>query len=211
MDGPLEAYLWHELDAAGLVGFDVGTFDNGMRQIATATRPIVTPDDLVGLRIRVPAGQIFADTFRALGAEPITVNSDGIYAAFKKGQVDAQENPLAVLDLFRLYEVVRYVSLTNHMWSGFNLLANRATWTRLPAELTRTIRRQVARAVALQRRDQAALNARLATDLQRRGLVFNRVDAAPFRRRLSDVYTTWRERLGRRCWALLEEAVGPLG
>ena len=56
--------------------------------------------------MRVPAGQMVAETFRALGAEPITINSDGIDDALKTGKVDAQENPLALVDLFKIYEVV---------------------------------------------------------------------------------------------------------
>ena len=109
--------------------------------------------------MRVPAGQMVADTFRALGAEPITINSDGIYAALESGRVDAQENPLALMELFKLDEVVKYVSMTNHMWSGFNLLAHQPTWARLPADIRTVVERNVAKHVRLQRRDQAALNA----------------------------------------------------
>src|SRR2546429_8338013 len=96
-----------------------------MRQMACATRPIVVPGDFSGLKIRVPAGRMFRETFSALGAEPITVNVDGIYGALKAGTVAAQEKPLAGVGLFKLYEVVRYVRLTNHKWSGVKLLAKR--------------------------------------------------------------------------------------
>ena len=116
MDGPLGAYLRQEMAAKGIIGFAVGAFDNGMRQIAGRTRPIRVPADLAGLKVRVPDGQMFDDMVRAFGAEPVTVNSSGIYAALKSGAVDAQENPLAYMDLFRHYEVMKYVSMTNHMW-----------------------------------------------------------------------------------------------
>jgi TRAP-type transport system periplasmic protein len=203
MDGALGAYLRQEMATKGIAGFAVGAFDNGMRQIAGTKRPIAAPDDLVGIRMRVPAGQLVADTFRALGAEPITINSSGIYDALRAGRVDAQENPLALVDLFKLYEVVKYVSLTNHMWSGFNLLAHLPTWTRLPADVQKTIERNVAKYVRLQRRDQQRANERLRADLEGRGLAFNGVDADAFRRKMSGVYATWRERLGTKCWALL--------
>ena len=127
MDGPLGAYLQEELAAKGIVSFRGGAFDNGMRQIAGRKRPILRPDDLMGVRMRVPAGQLVADTFKALGAEPVTINSDGIYAALQSGTVDAQENPLLLVELFKLYEVAPFVSLTNHMWSGFNLVAHQPT------------------------------------------------------------------------------------
>src|SRR5207244_4588610 len=83
MDGPLGAYLREEMTAKGIHGFPVGAFDNGMRQIRGTKRPIRTADDLAGLRMRVPAGPIFEDTFKALGAQPGTVNSSGINEALK--------------------------------------------------------------------------------------------------------------------------------
>jgi tripartite ATP-independent transporter DctP family solute receptor len=206
MDGALGAYVREEMAAKGIFGFPVGAFDNGMRHIAGNKRPIVRPDDLIGIRMRVPAGQMVADTFKALGAEPVTINSDGIYEALRSGRVDAQENPLALVDLFKIYEVVKYVSLTNHMWSGFNLLGHLPTWKRLPREITAVIERNVTKYVRLQRRDQEDINAGLRTELAGRGLVFNEVDSKPFQARLSGVYASWKERLGTRCWSLLEAA-----
>jgi tripartite ATP-independent transporter DctP family solute receptor len=204
MDGALGAYLRQEMAAKGIVGFSVGAFDNGMRQIGGTKHPVSRPADLVGVRMRVPAGQMVADTFRALGAEPITINSNGIYDALKTGRVDAQENPLALLELFKLYEVVTYVSMTNHMWSGFNLLAHKATWTRLPDDIKAVIERNVTKHVRLQRRDQESMNAALRVTLARRGLAFNDVDSAPFRAQLSGFYAAWKEKLGTRCWSLLQ-------
>jgi tripartite ATP-independent transporter DctP family solute receptor len=206
MDGPLGKYLREEMAAKGIFGFPVGAFDNGMRQIAGTKRPIARPDDLIGIRMRVPAGALLAETFKALGAEPVTVNSDGIYDALKTGRVDAQENPLALVELFKLDEVVKYVSMTNHMWSGFNLLAHLPTWNRLPADIMAVIERSAAKYVRLQRKDQQEMNTAAHATLARRGLVFNDVDAAPFRTQLAGVYSTWKDRLGSRCWKLLEES-----
>jgi TRAP-type C4-dicarboxylate transport system substrate-binding protein len=151
-----------------------------------------------------------ADMFTALGAVPITVNSNAIYDALKSDKVDAQENPLALLDLFKLYEVLKYVSMTNHMWSGFNLLAHLPTWQRLPADVKTIIEANAAKHVRLQRQDQEAMNSRLRGELARRGLTFNEVDAAPFRRKLSGFYRSWKSQLGTKCWALLEAESGPL-
>jgi tripartite ATP-independent transporter DctP family solute receptor len=206
IDGPLGAYLRQEMEAKGLHGFPVGAFDNGMRQIACAKRPIATPDDLIGIRMRVPAGQMFADTFSALGAQPVTVNSNAIYDALKTGKVDAQENPLAYVHLFRIYEVVKYVSMTNHMWSGFNLMAHLPTWKRLPDDIKAVIERNAAKYVRLQRQDQETMNARLGAELKQRGLVFNDADPAPFRKKLAGAYDMWKQRLGSKCWSLLEAA-----
>lgn len=210
MDGALGAYLREEMAARGVFGFPVGAFDNGMRQIGGTKRPITVPGDLVGIRMRIPAGKMFEDAFRAFGAEPVTVNSSGIYEALKTGNVDAQENPLAYMDLFRHYEVIKYVSMTNHMWSGFNLLANLATWKRVPDDIKAVIERNAAKYVRLQRQDQQSANTRSRASLASRGLVFNDVDTAPFRAKLSGFYSTWKKALGTRCWSLLEAETGRL-
>lgn len=210
LDGPLGAYLRQELATKGIVALPVTVFDNGMRQIACATRPIVVASDLEGLRIRVPDGQMFFDTFTALGARPVTINVDGIYEALKSGRADAQENPLAVVELFKLYDVVKYMSMTNHMWSGFNLLIHGPTWQRLPLEIRGSIERQAAKFIRLQREDQSRINGALTDRLAKRGVAFNAVDPASFRARLSSVYSTWRKHLGERCWSLLEAETGPL-
>ena len=206
MDGPLGAYIREEMAAKGIHGFPVGAFDNGIRQMTLVNKPIAVPADLKGIRMRVPDGQLFQDLFRTLGAEPIVINSIEIYSALKSGKADAQENPLALLEGFKLYDVVKYVSMTNHMWSGFNQMAHRPTWQKLPVDIRTIIDRNVTRAVRLQRADQEAANGRLRAELTKRGLIFNDVDQAPFRKALTGFYATWKEKLGTKCWRLLEEA-----
>jgi len=209
MDGPLGAYLIEEMAAKGIHGFRTGAFDNGMREI-TAHKKISVPADLAGLKMRVPAGQLVADTFKAFGCAPVVINSDSIYAALKDGRADAQENPLTLADQFKLYEVVKYVAMTDHMWSGFNLLTHLPTWQRIPADLQAVIDRNVATFVRRQRQDQIAANTRLRTELAARGLEFNTPDPAPFKKQLASVYATWQEKLGSRCWTLLEQSVGKI-
>jgi TRAP-type C4-dicarboxylate transport system substrate-binding protein len=159
----------------------------------------------------VPPGNLIFDTFKAFGAEPVAITANQLYDALKSGRVAAQENPLAVIEGFRLYEVMSHVSMTNHIWSGFNLMAHRPTWVRLSDDIKAVIERNVTAYVRRQRAEQAAFNARLRQDLARRGLRFNEVEQAPFRARLGGVYAAWKERLGKTCWALLEAETGPLG
>jgi tripartite ATP-independent transporter DctP family solute receptor len=211
IDGPLGKYVGEEMAAKGMHLFPVAGFDNGMRQVASIPRPVTTPDDFAGMKIRVPPGQMMLDTFGAFGAQPVTTSANQIYEALKTGRVDAQENPLAILQGFKLYELVKYVSLTNHMWSGFNAMAHPATWKALPDDIKSVIERNVTKYVRQQRQDQAALNASLRDDFARRGLVFNEVDQTPFRAKLPGVYAVWKEKLGAKCWSLVEAEVGKLG
>jgi tripartite ATP-independent transporter DctP family solute receptor len=211
IDGALGAYVGEEMAAKGMHLFPVAGFDNGMREVTTVTRPVVKPDDLAGVKIRVPPGQMIFDTFQAFGAEPVTTPANLIYDAIKTGKVGAQENPLVVLDGFKIYEVVKYVSMTNHSWSGFNQMAHLPTWNSLPDDIKAVVTRNVAKFVRQQRDEQGKLNASLRDTFAARGLVFNEVDQAPFRARLSGVYASWKEKLGTKCWGLLEAQVGKLG
>lgn len=211
IDGPLGRYIGAEMAAKGMYLFPVGGFDNGMRQVAAISRAVTKPDDFAGMKIRVPPGQMMIDTFTAFGAQTVTTSANNIYGALKDGKVEAQENPLAILEGFKLYELVKYVSMTNHMWSGFNQMANLPLWTSLPDDIQTVIERNVTIAVRRQRRDQAAFNEALRTDFVKRGLVFNETDQAAFRARLPDVYARWKERLGSKCWSLVEAEVGKLG
>jgi tripartite ATP-independent transporter DctP family solute receptor len=211
VDGPLGKYIGQEMAAKGMHLFPIAGFDNGMRQVASISRPIAEPQDFAGMKIRVPPGQMMIDTFSAFGAQTVTTSANKIYDALKVGTVDAQENPLGILEGFKLYELVKYVSLTNHMWSGFNAMAHAATWQALPSDIKDVIERNVTKYVRLQRQEQAALNIDLRNDFVRRGLVFNDVDQAAFRARLPGVYATWKEKLGSKCWTLVEAEVGKLG
>jgi TRAP-type C4-dicarboxylate transport system substrate-binding protein len=90
-------------------------------------------------------------------------------------------------------------------------MAHAGTWKVLPDDVRSVIGRNVTKYVRQQRQEQAALNASLRDDFIRRGLVFNEVDQAAFRARLPGVYATWKEKLGSKCWSLVEAEVGKLG
>ena len=213
MQGPLGDHLRDEMAAKGIHGFRHGVLENGFRHIVSIDRPVRTAADLAGYRMRIPAGRMFEDLFRSLGAAPVVINIDGLYGALRERKVDGQENPLVITEVNRLYEVCRYVSLTGHMWSGFNLIGNLGFWRRLPERMQEIVNRAVARHIERQRAYTDRFNLELKTKLEcERGLVFNAADVASFRRALSgDFYRRWKRELGTKAWSLLEQAVGPLG
>src|SRR5512134_1206519 len=212
MRGALGDHIRAEMAAKGIHGFRDGVLENGFRHIVSVDRPVRTAADLAGYRMRIPDGRMFEDAFRALGATPEVVNIRELYAALAERKVDGQQNPLAIVEVSRLYEVCRYVSLTAHMWSGFNLIGNLAFWRRLPEDVQRIVNRAVATHIERQRAYTEAFNRELETKLAtERGMVFNTADAASFRTVLSgDFYRHWRSELGETAWGLLEQAVGGL-
>ena len=205
MRGELGGHIRAEMAAKGIHGFRDGVLENGFRHIVSIDRPVTRAEDLIGYRMRIPAGRIFEDFFRSLGAVPVVVNIRELYTALAERRVDGQENPLVVTEVNRLYEVCRYVSLTGHMWSGFNLIANLRFWRSLPEDVQDIVNRAVAAHVARQRAytdaENQALEARLASQ---RKMTFNRSDVDSFRAALAGgFYRRWRSELGERVWSLL--------
>jgi tripartite ATP-independent transporter DctP family solute receptor len=211
-DGPLGEHLRDVLLPHGIVALPFGLMENGFRHISTVDRPVRTVDDLAGQRIRIPEGKMFADAFRSLGAEPMPVYVLEMYKALAERRVDGQENPLAVTDALKLHEVTRHVSLTFHMWSGFNMMAGRGFWERLPQDVQEIVLAAVKRHVARQRAHTDQLNRGLETTLAERGMTIIRPARETFRSRLieSGFYRRWREILGEEAWTLLEKSVGSI-
>ena len=211
-DGALGEYLGRECAAKGIYRFQYGLLENGFRQISTVDKPIRAAEDLRGMRMRVPDGQMFREVFTALEAQPVTINIRELYEALKTRKVDGQENPLVITEVNRLYEVTKYVSTTNHMWSGFNLLANLKFWNSLPGDVQEIVQRNVKKYVAMQRAYTDDLNRQLGDKLAARGMIFNAADVSTFRTKLGGgFYQRWKSEFGPTAWSLLEREVGKLG
>ena len=210
-DGDLGDYLRKEMSSKGIYGLRHGCFENGFHQITCATHPIRTADDLEGLKMRSPDAPIYIDAWKTLGTQTVVANFDHLYATLKSGAAEAQADPYAVIELLKLYEVQKYVSVTNHTWSGFNLIANLKSWQRLPAGVQDIIERNVAKYTTLQRQDNDALNSGARERLRQRGMIFNNADTASFRVKLKLFFARWKKTIGPQCWDLLESHVGKLG
>src|ERR1700722_6362802 len=180
LDGDLGDYLREEMKAKGLYAVPKGCFDNGFHQITCATRPIRAAEDLQGLKIRTPDAPIYVEAWKALGAAPVVANLNKLYETLKSGTAEAQTNPLATAEFLKLYEVQKYVSLTNHGWSGFNLIANWKLWQRFPADVQQIIERNAMKFARLQRADHESLNVEFRTRLAQQGMTFNEADTSSF-------------------------------
>ena len=212
MDGALGALIRDAIGKAGLTALD-RMWDNGYRQITSSTHPINGPDDLKGFKIRVPVSPLWTSMFKALGASPTGINFNEVYSALQTKVVEGQENPLTLIELSKLYEVQKYVSLTNHMWDGFWTLANTQAWTGLPKDLQEIVARNVNAAALNERDDIRRLNDSVQAELAQKGMVFNTADADKFRAalRAAGFYSEWKGKYGAQAWAVLESQVGALG
>ena len=150
--------------------------------------------------------------FKALGSSPASINFNETYSSLQTRVVDAQENPLAIIQTAKFYEVQKYCSMTNHMWDGFWFLGNRRAWEKLPADIREVVAKHIDAAGMAERADVLALNNQLQTKLAEEGLAFNTPDAAPIRESLrkAGFYEGWKEKYGEKAWSLLEQSVGRL-
>jgi TRAP-type transport system periplasmic protein len=211
MDGDLGSYVRGEINKAGLEVMDK-IWDNGFRQTTSSTKPINTPDDFKGFKIRVPVSPLWTSMFKAFDASPASINFAEVYSALQTKVVEGQENPLALIATAKLYEVQKYCSLTNHMWDGFWFLANRRAWQALPDDIRTIVARNINAAAVKERADTEKLNATVKDDLVSKGLIFNQPEVAPFREKLRSAgfYAEWKGKYGEQAWELLEKAVGKL-
>jgi tripartite ATP-independent transporter DctP family solute receptor len=212
MDGALGAFIRDAIGKVGLFALDT-MWDNGYRQITSSTHPVNGPEDLKGFKIRVPVSPLWTSMFKALGAAPASINFNEVYSALQTKVVEGQENPLSLIEIAKLYEVQKYVSLTNHMWDGFWTLANSAAWNGLPKDLQEIVARNVNAAARKEREDIAKLNDTVQAGLTQKGMVFNQTDAEKFRTALRDAgfYKEWKQKYGAQAWGVLEKEVGALG
>ncbi|HSV79216.1 MAG TPA: TRAP transporter substrate-binding protein [Ramlibacter sp.] len=212
IDGELGAYVRGQIAKSNLVAMEK-VWDNGFRQTTTSTKSINGPDDLKGLKIRVPVSPMWTSMFKAFDSAPASINASEMYTALQTKVVDAQENPLSVISIFKLNEVQKYCSLTNHMWDGFWFLANRRAWERLPAPIREIAAKHLNAAAIAQRADIASLNATMQQDLAAKGMLFNTPRTDPFRDKLRSAgyYAEWKAKFGEETWSILERSVGKLG
>lgn len=212
MDGEVGAFMRKAIEKANIQPFE-RMWDNGFRQVTTSTKPIRGPEDLKGFKIRVPVVPLWVSLFSALGAAPTSIPLSEAYSALQTKIADGQENPLAIINATKFYEVQKYCSLTNHAWDGFWLLASGRTWRTLPADIQAVMAKHFNAAALKQREDNVRDSAALKTELEGKGLVFNSTDPLPFQQALAktDFYKTWRAKFGPEAWALLEKYAGAIG
>ena len=211
MDGALGAHVRAAIEKVNLHAFEK-IWDNGFRQMTSSAKPIETAKDMAGLKIRVPVSPLSLSMFKALDSAPTSLQFSEVYTSLQTKIVDAQENPLSIIQVAKLYEVQKFCALSNHIWDGFWFIANGRAWRGLPDDIKGIITEAINDAGMKQREDVKALNDSVQADLQAKGLAFNKANPDSFRAKLREAgfYKEWKEKFGAEAWGLLEKEVGAL-
>jgi TRAP-type C4-dicarboxylate transport system substrate-binding protein len=147
-----------------------------------------------------------------LGAYPTPIDFSEVYTALQTHLVDGEENPLAIVNTAKLYEVQKYCSLTSHVWDGYWILGNPAAFKALPPDIQTIVLKEFNASAIAERHDTQALADSLRAQMSGEGLTFIDVDKAQFRSVLSSAgfYASWKQKFGDQTWSLLEQTVGTL-
>lgn len=209
MDGDLGAYIRAAIAKTNIMAMDK-IWDNGFRHITSSSKPILTPADLEGFKIRVPVSPLWSSMFKAFGSSPISINASEMYSALQTKIAEGQENPLAAIWITKVYEVQKHLSLTGHMWDGYWMLVNKKAWEALPPDMREIAAKNLNQSAEDQRRDVAELTNTLQKDLEAKGLQFHTVDKEAFRAKLRQAgfFAEWKGKYGDEAWAVLEKYTG---
>lgn len=207
LDGKVGQQLAADLADKGVV--ELGFADAGFRNVINNVRPINTPADLKGIKLRVQPDKIFVDSFKALGANPVPLAWGQTFSATQRHVVDGLEIPLAVIYANKYQEVTKYLSLTHHTFNGISIVFSKKVFDKLSATQQDAIRQAAKQATAEQRKTVAQNNQAILTKLQAAGMKVNSVsDTAAFRAKTQNVYTNFEPQIGT---SLVKEALQEVG
>jgi tripartite ATP-independent transporter DctP family solute receptor len=158
LQGPFGQLLLSKLPEKGLVG--LGFWETGFRNFTNSRKPIVNVEDLKGLKLRVIPNPMFVESFAALGTNPVPMPFPELYGALESRAMDAQENPFAIVLTSKFFEVQKFLSVTNHVYTANPVVISKKTWDKLSPAQQKMVQDGVTEAGAYQRklsREAAAL------------------------------------------------------
>lgn len=207
MEGPLGTYVREQFMARNIYACEK-RWSLGMRQVCSNDKSIKRPEDFDGFKMRTPPGQISVDLFRTLGASPTPITATEMYTSLKTRLVDGLELPVDAVQLFKIYEVIKYISITNHMWTGYFVTANLDAWKALPPDIQAAVERNNSKYAVLEQQDREAAEGFYRKQLQGEGIGFTNADVDAMRAKLKPYYAKWKGEFGAQAWALLENSTG---
>ena len=194
LDGEIGQGLMDQLSTLNIVG---GAFwENGFRQMTNSVRPINTPEDCAGLKLRCMENQAHMAAFSALGMDPTPMAWSEVFTALQQHTIDGQENPIAVIYSNAIYETQPYLAITNHVYSAALILFSQSAMDKL-TEDQRQILLDAAKEVASYERSQCEdSESEQIAEMMEKGCAVTYPDVVPFQEALAGVYDTFSQQFG---------------
>ncbi|WP_244427153.1 DctP family TRAP transporter solute-binding subunit [Methyloferula stellata] len=196
LDGPIGNDYLTKFNQTGLHALAWG--ENGMRHITNSKRPIRTPEDLAGLKLRLPQSDVMTAGFKALGADVQQIPFPRVYGTLRGGSVDGEENPIATILSTKFYEVQTYLTLTGHVYDPAVIIMSADAFDAL-SEADKRIFKEAARLAGRQSR-------KIASEVERTGVatlkangmvVIEKVDKLAFAERVAAASPEFEKEFGR--------------
>ncbi len=185
-DPRVKAALLEPLPAKGMRL--LAYWENGFRHVTNNVRPIVKPEDLKGIKLRIPGGVWRGKMFRAYGANPSPMPFAEVYSALQAGVMDAQENPFPQIASAKFHEVQKYLSLTGHVYTPAYPAISEAFWEKLPKDVQQTLEKIAVEVGDLARSEGERLDNELASKLTSGQMKMNEVDKDAFIKASAAIY-----------------------
>jgi tripartite ATP-independent transporter DctP family solute receptor len=200
LDGPAFDFLRKQFSAVNLTL--ISNYEWGFRSISNSARAINGPEDVKGLKIRVPPVAVNKNTMEALGAIAAPIAFAELYMAMSTKTVDGQENPVSTIWASKFYEVQKYVALTRHIYTMMMFAANTNVWNRLTAEQRQIINEEGLKAAAEARKMAAEEEDTLIGKLKEAGVIVTTPDPTKFRAAVEPANAELRKVVGEADWKL---------
>ena len=205
--GPAAEQINHMFEDKGIVGLSV--WENGFRELTNNVRPVSTPDDMKGIKMRTLPAEVQVATWSAMGALPTSIDASELYTALQQGTVSAQDNPLHEIVSRKFYEVQPYVTMTDAVYMPLYMGMSKKTWDRMSESQRALIQEaaDVAREKQLELTDEAQAEA-MQTLIDYGCEVVEDPDKAAFREKALPTWTLFSDQYGTELVELLQETQG---
>lgn len=147
--------------------------ENGFRHWTNSKRPLATPDDMKGLKIRVPGMKMYISLFKAMGADPTSMSFSEVFTALQQGTVDGQENPISVIYTTKLNEVQKYMTICNYSYDPIVLGVNKKLWDSIDKDTQAIMKKAAEEAMALNIKLTREDEAKQLDEMKKKGLQVN--------------------------------------
>ena len=201
LDGPIGDKVRNKLQEKGLVGLVY--WENGFRNLTNSKRAITKMEDLEGVKLRVMQNNVFLTSFQTLGANAIPLAFSELFSALETKTVDGQENPFNTILSSKFYEVQKYMTVTNHVYSPWIVTVSKKWWDQLSKDEQKVLMDAAKTSRDFERKDTRAEAAKAMGDLKARGMEINELspaESARMRDKLTKVYASIGADIGMDLW-----------
>ncbi len=195
LDGPIGDQMFAELQKQGIIG--LAWAERGFRNLTNSKRPVNSPDDIKGLKIRLMQNPIYVDSFLALGANAVPMAWTECLTALQQHTIDGQENPLNVIVAFKLYESQKYMAITRHAYASAPIVMSTKMWKRLTPDQQKALKRAAREAAQYERDFDNANEAKWMKELAQKGMAITTPDLKPFLKAVKPVYDKYVPKYGK--------------